>query len=150
TGLDTGAITLTGPNGLDVTLGPQLGIKGAFFSQLSDSAIPSTGGSFTFKGSGGADVGSFTSTLNLSNPLINWTNQSAVTNIDRSSSLTITWTGGNPGSYVFVSGTSSVTGNGSPTITGFTCLAKADDGQFTIPSMILSAMVPGAGAVQVQ
>src|SRR5262249_26053103 len=41
TGLDPGTVTLTGPNGLSVTLPPsQLGIKGMLGSTLSDGAIP--------------------------------------------------------------------------------------------------------------
>jgi hypothetical protein len=95
TGLDPGSISLTGPAGLSVTLGPQLGIKGAFFSMLAEGAIPDTGGTFTFKGSGGADVGSFTSTITFANPLLTWTNQSAAATIDRTQGLKVTWSGGN-------------------------------------------------------
>src|SRR5581483_1324722 len=73
-GLKAGTITLTGPNGLDVTLANQFGIVGAYYSPLAAGAIPSTGGTFTFKGAGGADVGSFTSTVTLTNPLMTWTN----------------------------------------------------------------------------
>ena len=73
-GLDAGAITLTGPSGA-VTLGSQFGIKGAYTASLQADAIPPSGGTFTFRGAGGADVGPFTSALNLSSPLLNWTNQ---------------------------------------------------------------------------
>jgi hypothetical protein len=148
TGLDPGTVTLTGPNGLSVTLPPSpVGIKGTLGSTLSESAIPAAGGTFTFKGSGGADVGSFTVTFNLAN-LMTWTNPSDVTSTDRSKSLNITWTGGNPGSAVSIGGTSTVPGT---TILGeFQCLASADAGQFTIPSFILSALPVGSGGVNVQ
>jgi hypothetical protein len=33
---------------------------------------------------------------------------------------------------------------------GFTCLAPADAGQFTVPSYILSALPPGNGGVALQ
>ncbi|HEY1159743.1 MAG TPA: hypothetical protein VGE83_03885, partial [Terracidiphilus sp.] len=60
TGLDPGQIGLIGPSGLSVALANQLGIKGAFFAALTAGAIPQSGGSYTFQGTGGADVGSFT------------------------------------------------------------------------------------------
>lgn len=148
TGLDVGTVTLAGPAGLSVTLASQFGIKGTFNAILSATAIPATGGTFTFKGSGGADVGPFTTSFNLSNPLIAWTNQSDVASIDRSKSLKITWTGGNPGSSVYISGTSTVPG--TTTLGEFQCLASADAGQFTIPSFILGALPVGSGGINVQ
>ena len=148
TGLDAGVITLTGPSNLAVTLASQFGIKGAFFSMLPVGAIPGEGGTFTFHGSGGADVGSFTSVITFTNPLLTWTNQSVATTIDRSKDLEVTWTGGNPGTYVFISGTSTTP---PPQVIGaFTCLAKANDGQFTIPSYILSALPAGKGGTLIQ
>jgi len=148
TGLDPGTVTLTGPNGLSVTLPPApLGIKGTFGSTLSDAAIPASGGTFTFKGTGGADVGSFTTTFNLAN-LMTWTNQSDVATIDRSKSLKITWTGGNSGSTISISGTSTVPG--TTTLGEFQCAASADAGQFTIPSFILGALPAGSGGINVQ
>ncbi len=148
TGLDPGTISLTGPNGLSTTLGPQFGIKGAFYSLLSTGAIPDTGGTFTFKGSGGADVGSFTSTITFTNPLLTWTNTNVAANIDRSQDLTVTWTGGNPGSYVYITGTSEDLK--TFVVGGYTCLAIADAGHFTVPSYILSALPAGKGGTALQ
>ena len=151
TGLDPGSIKLSGP-GVSLTLANQLGIKGAFYAPLPAGAIPQSGGTFTFTGSGGADVGSFTSALTFTNPLLTWTNPNVVASIDRSKGFTATWTGGNPGSYIFVSGTStSAKTSTNPAVTvGFTCLGKAGDGQLDVPSYILSALPPGAGGVLVQ
>lgn len=146
TGLDAGNISLTGPGGLSVKLVSQ-GIKGAFYALLSQNAVPDTGGTFTFTGTGGADVGPFTSTLVL-NTLLVWTNPSVADNVDRSQDLTVKWTGGNPGSYVYISGTTGTAQNSVPV--SFRCLAHADDGQFTVPSHILSALAAGVGAIQVQ
>lgn len=145
-GLDAGSLSLTGPNSLNVTLPLQFGIKGLFASNLPDGAIPQTGGTFTFKGTGGADVGSFTSTLNLSNPLLTWTNPDVVTNIDKSAGVTVTWTGGNPGSYVYISGSA---GRGAAAKV-FECLTYADDGKFTIPPYVLLGLSDGTGGVNVQ
>ncbi len=98
--LDAGSITVSGPAGLSLTLTPQ--IKGEYNKTLATAAIPSSGGSFTYTGSGGADVGPFTSTLTFSNPIFNWTNQSSVATVDRTKGLLFTWTGGKPGTYVLI------------------------------------------------
>ncbi len=66
--------------------------------------------------------------------------------MDRSQGLTVKWTGGNPGSYVYISGG---TGAGAKFVS-FLCLALADDGQFTVPAHILSALPPGNGSIQLQ
>ncbi len=148
-GLKAGVITLTGPNGLDVTLANQFGIIGAYYSPLAAGAIPSTGGTFIFKGSGGADVGSFTSTVTLTNPLMTWTNQASFSSVDRTQPLTVTWSGGNPGSYVFIAGGSVATGN--PAVKAdFTCMAPVEAGQFTVPSYILLSLPAGNGSLNLQ
>ena len=74
------------------------------------------------------------------------------TSIDRSQDLTVTWTGGTPGSYVFIYGTSTLTGTaGTGTTTaGYTCLTTADAGKFTVPSHILSALPVGSGGTGIQ
>jgi len=113
------------------------------------TAIPSTGGTFTFQGSGGADVGSFASTVTFANPIIAWTNESVASTIDRSQDLTVTWTGGTPGSYVFIYGTSTATGT-ETTTAGYTCLTNADAGKFTVPFYILSALPAGGGGMGMQ
>jgi hypothetical protein len=117
TGLDAGTITFTGPAGPAVTLPLQLGMTGLYGMSLATDGIPSSGGTFTFTGSGGADVGSFTSTLTLSNPIFKWTNQSAAVTFDRTQGLLVTWTGGNPGTFVDIGGTSTSTASGA--IAGF-------------------------------
>ena len=152
TGLDPGSISLSGTGGITLTMVNQLGIKGAFAGTLADGSIPQSGGTFTFQGTGGADVGSFSTTLTFSNPLLNWTNQNVAATVDRSQNLTVTWTGGNPDSYVFVLGTStSKATSTTPSVgAGFTCLTKASDGQFTVPGYILSSLPAGTGGVQLQ
>ena len=153
TGLDVGTITLTGPGGLSVTLASQLGIKGAFSSNLPAGAIPATGGTFTFQGSGGADVGAFTSTLTFANPLMTWTNPSVAANIDRTRGLTVTWTGGNPGSYITITGgvTMLVDERTLEFVTAsFICRAPVEAGQFTVPSYILMGVPAGSGSLLLQ
>ncbi len=152
TGLDPGSISLTGPSGIALTMTNQVGIKGAFSGALASGAIPSSGGTFVFKGSGGADVGAFTSTIAFANPLMSWTNRTAAATIDRTHDFTATWTGGNPGSFVLVSGSIATVANAANPagLVAFDCWAPAADGQFTVPAYILSALPAGAGSTQLQ
>jgi hypothetical protein len=55
--------------------------------------------------------------------------------------------GGNPGTYVYISGASSVRVNNVNTTVNFSCRAKVEDGQFTVPSYILSSLPAGKGAL---
>jgi len=144
-GLDPGTITLTGPSNLSVNLRMQ--IAGAFNATLPAGAIPSTGGTFTFTGSGGKDIGPFTSTLTWTNPLLTWTNPSAAASIDHTQGWLVTWTGGNAGTDVVIGGTSATLVAGE---TGFTCRVPVEAGHFTVPSYILLDMPTGNGAVNVQ
>jgi uncharacterized protein (TIGR03437 family) len=143
-GLDAGSLTLTGPAGLVVTLPEQLGIKGQNGATLAAGVIPS-GGTFTFNGSGGADVGPFTSTLTIAKPNFSWTNPSAAATIDRTQGLLYTWTGGLPGTYVLLGGTST----GSVTA-GYSCKVAVEAGQFTVPSYILLGLPAGSGGASIQ
>ena len=149
-GLDAGTMTLTGPAGLAVTLGPQVGLRGAFTAILAGGAIPSSGGVFTFKGSGGIDVGSFTTTVTLANPILTWTNTSAAATIDKGQGLGVTWTGGNPGTYVVISGSSTAAPDSSGIIAGFTCRVAVEARQFTVPPYILLGLPAGSGGVLLQ
>jgi uncharacterized protein (TIGR03437 family) len=146
-GLDAGTITFTALSANPIVLSPQP-VAGAWFANLTPGAIPQSGGSFTFKGSGGKDVGSFSTTLTFTNPLLTWTNPSVAATVDRSKDLTVTWTGGNPGSYLFITGT-SVAPN-STVAGGYTCQAAVDDGKFTVPSYILSGLPAGNGGTLLQ
>jgi uncharacterized protein (TIGR03437 family) len=150
-GLEAGTITLTGPAGLAVTLSPQLGLKGYSGATLAAGAIPASGGTFTFHGSGGTDVGSFTTAITLSSPLLSWTNMNVAATIDKTQGVQVTWTGGNPGTYVVISGTSTKTpATNPPIIAGFTCRIAVEAGQFTVPAYILLGLPAGTGGTLLQ
>jgi uncharacterized protein (TIGR03437 family) len=83
--LDVGQMSLTGPGGLSMRLGPQAGVRGSFSTQLPAGSIPSTGGTYTFQGLGGMDVGPFSTSLTLTNPVLAWTNRGAAATVDRRS-----------------------------------------------------------------
>ncbi len=146
TALDAGTINVTGPAGSATLMGiPQL--PGYYEAQLASNFIPTSGGSFSFQGGGGKDVGSFTAPVVFSNPILMWTNQSAAATVTRSAGLPITWTGGSSGTFVAITGNSSST---SPAASGsFTCFAPTSAGQFTVPSYVLAALPAGNGGLNV-
>ena len=147
TGLDAGAsIALTGPLGA-YTLSPIPTITGTYIAQLPAGAVPSTGGAFTFKGPGGKDVGAFTTTVNLPNPLLSWTNQSAGATVNRSQGVTINWTGGSPGSFVVMTGDSS---GPNGTSGSFLCYAPQSALTFTVPAYVTGTLPAGTGSLSVE
>jgi uncharacterized protein (TIGR03437 family) len=118
----------------------------------SPAIVPPAGGTFTFdNGSGGPDVGAFKSSLSesLTTPLV-WTNAPATAAVDRGKGQLVTWTGGIPGSYVYISGYSYINmytplaGGQAPTYVYFTCSAPLSAGQFTVPAAVLESL-PATG-----
>ena len=98
-------------------------------------------------GAGGADVGPFTTTLNVPTALV-WTNADADTMIDRSAGVDISWTGGDPGSKVTISGSSTLFDPTSFQVTGgagFVCSVD-NTGDFFVTSDVLS-LLPATVAV---
>ncbi|HWZ32805.1 MAG TPA: hypothetical protein VNX18_15795 [Bryobacteraceae bacterium] len=144
TGLDAGSVNLTGPAGT-YPLQTTTGVKGSYFAALPGDAIPANGGAFTFKWTGGADVGASSATVNLPT-LLTWTNQPAAATIDRTQGLTVTWTGGASGSYVIIAGNSSTNGaSGS-----YTCFAPQSALTFTVPSYVTLVLPAGNGTTTVE
>jgi uncharacterized protein (TIGR03437 family) len=156
--LDAGSVlNLTGPNGPKQLTKQQSGYYSAVLAQVQSGlpslppgtppipGLPGGGGppylepgTYTVNnGGGGANVGSFTATMQLPAPLV-WTNQDAITSVPRNMNLTVTWTGGAGNDQVFISGSSSQT---TPRISAsFVCTERASAGQFTVPSYVLSAL----------
>ena len=147
TGLDAGAsIALTGPLGAYTLNGiPQ--IAGIYTANLPAGAIPGTGGAFTFTGPGGKDVGAFTTTVNLPNPLLSWTNQAADATVNRSQGVQINWSGGAPGSFVVITGSSQGSGG---TFGSFLCYAPQSALTFTVPAYVTGTLPAGSGSLSVE
>jgi uncharacterized protein (TIGR03437 family) len=146
-GLDAGTLTLTGPAGT-YTLKPLSFEKGDYTDILPSNAITSSGGAFTYNGGGGADVGSFKTTINLPNPLLAWTNQSAAATINRAQGVTVDWTGGASGSYVIIEGYASDQNTGANG--SFTCIANQSALTFAVPSYVTSTLPAGSGSLIVE
>ncbi|HWY48489.1 MAG TPA: hypothetical protein VNX70_13975 [Bryobacteraceae bacterium] len=144
TGLDPGSVSLAGPGGANYPL--MSFTAGSFSALLPAGAITSSGGTYVFSWTGGKDVGASTATVTLPNPLLNWTNESTASPVTRSAGAQVTWTGGAPGTFVFISGSSISNG-----VTGsFTCYAPQSALQFTVPSYVLGTLPAGTGSLSVE
>jgi hypothetical protein len=147
--LDAGpVINLNGPNGTKQI--PMM--RGAYFLQVGGGvAIPTPfpipglppvlppyldPGTYTIdNGGGGADVGSFTATLNVPSPGFVWTSADANLTIDRSAGVDIQWTGGDTTTNVQIQGLASTS-----TMSGaFTC-SVPNNGEFVVTSDVLSLL----------
>jgi uncharacterized protein (TIGR03437 family) len=143
--LNAGTVSMQGPEGtyaLTSTTGATP--DGA---ELPSGAIPASGGTFTFTGTGSAEVGPFSVTVNLS-PLMTWTNSGAAATVTRSQGLEINWSGGQPSSYIQIIGqsVSSTPGIGAT----FQCFVPQSAMTFTVPPYVLNALPAGSGTMQVE
>jgi uncharacterized protein (TIGR03437 family) len=151
--LDAGpSIMIAGPKGSKPVAKGQGGYYSSVFANAtSSSGIPGLppgfpgppvgsdapyldAGSYTATGPGGADVGSFSSQLNVPGNF-RWTNEASITDINRANDLPITWTGAGGNDYVSISGGSSDTTARAGA--SFVCLERGSAGQLTVPSAIL-------------
>jgi hypothetical protein len=113
-------------------------------SSVPANFIPAAGGPFTFDNvSGGADVGHFNATTNFPANFA-WTNSGAVTVVTRAQGVTVTWSGGAPGVYVTINGSSTSSPvSGTPVTATFTCQTLLSAGTFTVPVPVLLALPAG-------
>jgi uncharacterized protein (TIGR03437 family) len=138
------AINITGPDGpLTMPLTSEDGFDIYTTPTTATSFIPATGGTFTFNnGSGGPDIGAFTTQLDMGSPLV-WSNMAGISTVTRSNGLTVNWTGGGSGSYVSITGSSFGAINGSSVdfvVGSFTCQAPTSAGTFTVPAAVLLSL----------
>jgi hypothetical protein len=140
--LDAGSsLTLAGP-GVTKTMA---GIQGGYGTSGSTPFL--VNGTWTLTGTGGADIGAFTASLNI--PVLTWTNAvSPGQTVSRNAPLTVTWTGGGPNDVVSIAGSSisiDILNLNDPTKTYeyiFNCYAPASAGTFTVPVNIMQTMQP--------
>ena len=141
--LDAGGVALRTPDGSTKTL---VKVQNSWVFSASSANpgdvlfIPDSGGTYRFIGSGGPDVGPFDVPVTLSSGLV-WTNRASITEVNRSNSLEVTWSGGQPNTYVWITG-SSTDGNNPALLTSFTCTAPVAAQRFTIPQPVLGSLVP--------
>jgi uncharacterized protein (TIGR03437 family) len=147
--LDAGpSISVTGPNGtktLTRTSGFYNASLGGGPAGLPGSTplFLSQGQYSINNGNGGADVGPFTTTLNVPAPLV-WTNASSVSTIVRAQGQNVTWTGGDPAGNVEIIGFATTGATGSTVGAAFVCIQKASAGSFNIPAPVLLSLPASA------
>lgn len=140
--LNAGTLSITGPRGRREFNRSSENFYSQTFTDFTTLAQPPflDPGSYTLEATGGPAVGAFRQTFNIG-ALLNWTNASAISTINRSQNLTINWTGGGPGSLTYIFGGNSVSQDGPQA--SFVCIERSERGTFSIPSAILSAVPPG-------
>ena len=153
TGLDAGTVSVATPVGsypLPAVPG-YTGTYGLTFEPSSPVSNPElinngtvlTPGTITFTFTGGAKVGPGSGSIDVPLTFV-WTNDAAVTSINRSQALTLTWSGATSGGIVYVFIQSPVTSSIGAELS---CAADATLGTLTIPADFLSALPPsGADA----
>jgi hypothetical protein len=146
--LDAGpSVTLTLPDGSTRTLARMQPQSGNYAFSVNDAApgaqllIPPAGGAFRFQAPGGADVGPVDAAIQWGPALI-WNEQTTISTVSRSQSLTVNWQGGPPNSFVLIQGF-SVTAD-QQVATSFGCTEHVEAGRYTVPRDVLASMVPSA------
>jgi hypothetical protein len=134
-------LTLTGQNlapGFGLGIVPQT--LGPFYSSASLTQGTFSNSSYTIGGTGGTDVGPFSSTT-VFPASFNATNFGNITVINRSQPLTFTWTGTGIDTVGIVIG-SSLTAGGVVHLTTLTCNAPSGPGSYTVPQAALATLLP--------
>ena len=147
TGLDAGSVSVQGPTGTTLTLTTYPQVPGIYaYEPLPAGYVPASGGTFTFTGTGGTDVGAFTGSVVFPSPLV-WTNSGSDGTVTRANGIPIAWTGGSSGTYVEINGYSASTALGFSA--SFRCDAPVGPGSFTVPPAVLLALPAGSGSLVV-
>jgi hypothetical protein len=155
-GLDAGAsLTLEGPMGTKQIDRVEVGVyssmlSGSFPSFLTadpkalaaesvNQGLPGylEPGTYTVSGPGGSAVGPFTASLVIPDAL-NWTNRDAITSVQRSRDLSVTWAGGGQNGTVRIFGSSVVSDDETASGAVFFCREDVSVGSFSVPSAVLS------------
>lgn len=139
--LDTGsAYVLTGPNGSRTLSEGFFGARAGYLGgSISNNILPNSlfldPGSYTLQGFGGMDIGPFSTSFTIPQPLT-WTNRLQTNTLSRAQPLTISWSGGDTGQAVAILGF----GEDLPTNTSavFVCLAPQGAASFTVPADLLA------------
>ncbi len=147
--LDAGVVSVTGPSGSSLTNQALTKSNNSYsLTNIEGLSLPGQvtfslpAGSYTLTGAGGADVGTFSTSLALASALT--ITGGLPSTVNRSSPLTLSWTGGNASDQVEIIGsTSSTSGTGSSAVTSsatFICVTTVGAGTFTVPASILGQM----------
>jgi len=147
--LDAGVITLTGPAGSSLTNTPLTETSDVYELTIgTGSGVPGAvngsivAGTYTLNGAGGKDIGKFSASVNVGNPLV--VTGGLPSTVVRSQGLTLNWTGGNASDLLEVIGSSGATASGVTTSVSFICTTTAGAQTFTVPPSILTQLPAGS------
>jgi uncharacterized protein (TIGR03437 family) len=141
--LDMGApFLLTGPNGSRTLSEGFLGARAGYLGGLiSNNILPNSifldPGSYTLQGFGGMDVGPFSTSFTIPQP-VTWTNRLQTNVVDRTQPLTISWSGGDSGQVVAMLGFGDDLPSNSSAV--FVCIAPPGATSFTVPTDMLAIL----------
>lgn len=150
--LDAGALTLTGPN---ISSTPYTDTSNVYYASLgsqgggqASSGAPLASGTYTINAAGGSGVGKFSTSMTLGTPFS--VTGGLPTVVNRSSGLTLNWTGGNASDIVIISGSAYTLSSAGSIMSGaiFNCYTTAGAKTFTVGSSILNQL-PAVTAAQV-
>ncbi len=146
--LDAGNITINGPSGTrslsKTNVGGTIGYSGTFGNGTPGNYLDP--GAYTATATGGPVIGAFTGRHTIPAELV-WTNQAAITSVDRAAGVTVNWQGGDPSGFVTITGSSYVITTGTNAVGAtFICTAKTSDGTFTVPPVVLLSL-PASGSI---
>jgi uncharacterized protein (TIGR03437 family) len=147
--MDAGpALSVTGPGGtIELVYAPgwSVGSDAPYFNFRAN--FPP--GQYTVTGPGGKDVAAFQATISIPSPPFQWINRDSIRTIERSQDLILTWSGGDPGSLVEITGFSTRFNSNWENefqSVGFQCTTLGSAGEFVVPAAILS-LLPSSGNV---
>ncbi|MCX6636786.1 MAG: hypothetical protein NT090_17145 [Acidobacteria bacterium] len=154
-GLDAGsALSLTLPGGRVVSV-PRDSKTNAYSASLGGTPNPLgpappaviVAGTYGLAGPGGNDVRAFTASISAPGGFL-WSNQDGISEVDRSRSLPIAWSGAQSGS-VSIMGLAGQRAGGTEQdpiydVAVFACLAPASAGQYTVATSVLQQLPAAA------
>jgi uncharacterized protein (TIGR03437 family) len=146
--LDAGTpLTVTGPNGARNLPRSTNSVGNIVYAATTGAGTPGNWmdpGTYTFTGPGSSVVGAFSGS-HVVPPEFVVTNTGALATVNRATGLTVTWTGGDPETLVFITGSSFVTSStGSVTGASFQCYENNTAGRFSVPVSVLQQLPASA------
>jgi uncharacterized protein (TIGR03437 family) len=141
TALDLGPpLVLAGPSGTRTLSYTFSGFRAGYLGGLvSNNILPSSlflnPGSYSMTGFGGLDVGPFSVSFTVPQPLT-WTNRDQLNALSRTQPLTVSWSGGDSGQMIAVIGVGEDLPTNSSAV--FSCIAPPGATSLTVPPDMLS------------
>jgi len=132
---------LTGPNGMRMLTNTFSGpvragyLGGLITNNILPNSLYLSPGPYTVTGFGGTDVGAFTKSFTIPQPLA-WTGEDQLDTVDRTQPLTLAWTGGSSGDMTYIVGVGEDLPSNSSDV--FVCVVPPGATSFTVPSDMLS------------